>query len=219
MVVPRLCPGQWAAWCAHSILALRSVRGQLVGSTRGAQGAYLVRECEEVDGYRTAAAHSQYSRLEMLDEEAQLRLQAWPVARAENVRLVFCCLQALQELRALELCRLYRLGFRIRFGLCARIPLSASLSIMSTSVAVSVSACIVGGGRGVAATWRGWRRYEGLLVDCRTQSSRSIQEPCRIATDVARTCLNHHRRCNQHFWGLHVPALSGALQGDRRCLP
>jgi hypothetical protein len=96
---------------------------------------------------------------------------------------------------------------------CARaIQRQQSSSTMTIVVVVSVAACFVGDGRDVAAPWRGWREREGLLVE----PSRRVPSSCHPASrDTPHVSLNHHRRGTQQLWELHVPAFSGASQGDR----
>jgi hypothetical protein len=53
---------------------------------------------------------------------------------------------------------------------------------------------------------------EGLLVE----PSRRVPSSCHPASrDTPHVSLNHHRRGTQQLWELHVPAFSGASQGDR----
>jgi hypothetical protein len=111
----------------------------------------------------------------MPEKKARVQLYFWPVEKVENVRLVFRCLQAVQELHALGRRRLDRLRVRIRFGLRARIPLSASLSIVSTmrsSLHRLASSAV-----GVVLRRHGGADGGECRATRRTQSSRSIQEP------------------------------------------
>jgi hypothetical protein len=138
----------------------------------------------------------------------------WLVVRLGYVRLVFRLLQRVEELQALGRRRLYRLNVRIRFALHARDPPLASSSIASTHIAVSASACIVGGDRGVAAPWRGRRRCEGLLVEpsrrvpssSQPASRPTLLAPCWTTTDNA---LNTLGGCTyRHFLALRRATVS-----------
>jgi hypothetical protein len=83
---------------------------------------------------------------------AHTRLVTW----SGHVRLILCLLQAVQELQALGLCRLYSLRRRVALGLHASGPVSI-VSIISQRYSPVTFVCTVGG-RGVAVRARGRRR-------------------------------------------------------------
>jgi hypothetical protein len=102
----------------------------------------------------------------------------------------------------------------------ARNRSAVSMALLNIRASLfGANACIVGV-RGVAEAWRGRRAVMGLLVEPPASRARaSGQEPSHIATNTPRSSSVHHRRCIHHHHRLHSPALSVALQGDRRCHP
>lgn len=152
--------------------------------------------------------------------------QAWKLPRtrlatkAGHVRLILCLPQALQELQALGFDSLGRLCIRIRLDLCASDPLSASaFSAISHGRVFSRRACMAGGARGVAGRLEGPGGGDVLLVDppgvaLLVHERHAALQPPRLTPSP-----DHRRPCNYHPYRLHIPALSGASQGDRRCRP